>query len=540
MNPFRIATIIVVLTGAVLTASAADISVHQWGRFEEAFTANAAHQSPVHDIRLEVDFTAPDGSTHTRLGFWDGDQTWRVRFSPTQPGKWTYKTHCATGNDSGLDNKSGEFACEAYSGVNPLYQHGELKVSDNNRYFEYADKTPYFFLADTVWNGALLSNLQDWQRFLGVRSDQHFTAIQFVTTQWRAANSDAQNQTAFTGVEKIKINPKFYQRMDPYFDAINNHGMIAVPVLLWAIRGEENPGHFLPEDQRVVLAEYQIARYGAHQVIWFLGGDGNYREANAAPWRRIGQTVFGDNHHRLATMHPGGMHWVADEFRNENWFSFLGYQSGHGDDDNLFRWTAAGPASKEWTKQPPRPIINIEPNYEAHLAYQSKQPHSPLNVRRAAYWSLLCAPPAGVTYGGHGVWGWHSERGPAPAHPNTGDGDPWHIAMNMPGANQMKHLYDFFAAIEWWRLQPDQSLVANQQQAAKDFIVAARSEQGDLAAIYAPGGGGIQVNAASLKLPMQAKWFNPRTGSWTDEGPLKDKIQHFTAPNTEDWLLYLE
>ncbi len=538
MKLFQALFTLVISTIAPLSGLAADETVHQWGRFEASFTAASTYDNPVQEVRLEVEYTAPDGSVHKRLGFWDGDITWKARFSPTQLGTWSFNT---ISEDNGLNNQGGSFICMPYSGDNPLYQHGALKVSDNNRYFEYADETPYFFLADTVWNGALLSDLAGWDTFLNTRVDQHFTAIQFVTTQWRAAKTDAVGQTAFTGVKTVQVNPRFYQRMDPYFDRVNQKGMIAVPVLLWAIRGEDNPGYFLPEDQRAVMAEYQIARYGAHQVIWFLGGDGNYRgEEQAAPWRRIGRMVFGDNHHRIATMHPSGMSWVADEFRDEKWFSFLGYQSGHGDDDNLHRWTAAGPASTEWSKEPARPIINLEPNYEDHLAYQSRQPHPPLNIRRAAYWSLLCVPPAGVTYGGHGVWGWHAERGPAPAHPNTGDGDPWHVAMNMPGAQQMKHLYDFFGAIEWQRLRPDQSLVANQAKAAENFIVAARSDEGDMAVLYAPGGNSVRVNGESLNLPLRAKWYNPRTGAWTDEGLMKSKVQGFTKPNTKDWLLYLE
>ncbi|MDP8245107.1 MAG: DUF4038 domain-containing protein [Candidatus Hinthialibacter antarcticus] len=533
-------TAILITALTVFSLAAANADVHQWGRFETNFSAEKTVSNPIQEIRLEVDFTAPDGSIQTRLGFWDGEKTWKVRFSPTQTGEWKYSTRCVKGSDKGLNNQSGKFTCTAYSGENPLYQHGELQLSKNRRYIQYADETPYFFLADTVWNGPLFSDIAGWVKFLTLRQQQNFNAIQFVTTQWRAAEGDANGNPAFSGVEKISINEKFYQRMDDYFDAINQHGMVAVPVLLWAINGKQNPGNFLPEDQRILLAEYQVARYGAHQTIWFLAGDGEYRKEKAGPWRRIGRAVFGDNHHRLATMHPAGSHWVADEFRNEKWFSFLGYQSGHGDSDGNYKWTFAGPASKEWKNQPPRPIINIEPNYEGILAYQSKKPHPALHVRRASYWSLLCAPPAGITYGAHGIWGWHFERGPAIGHNGNGDGDPWHIAMNLPGANHMAHLYDFFTSINWWELHPDQSLVANQQQAAKDFIVAARSKQGDLAVLYAPGGGAIRVNAASLKLPMQAKWFNPRSGSWTDEGPVKEKVQHFTAPNNEDWILYLQ
>ncbi|MEZ4664190.1 MAG: DUF4038 domain-containing protein [Caldilineaceae bacterium] len=58
----------------------------------------------------------------------------------------------------------------------------------------------------------------------------------------------------------------------------------------------------------------------------------------------------------------------------------------------------------------------MEPPYENHVAYQSGQPHDAHSVRRAMYWSLLNAPTAGVTYGGHGVWGWDDGSTPPVDH----------------------------------------------------------------------------------------------------------------------------
>ncbi|MBZ0258115.1 glycoside hydrolase family 140 protein, partial [bacterium] len=196
--------------------------------------------------------------------------------------------------------------------------------------------------------------------------------------------------------------------------------------------------------------------------------------------------------------------------------------------------------SKEWTKTPPRPIINIEPKYEGILAYQSKKPHPPLHVRRASYWSLLCAPPAGITYGAHGVWGWHFERGPAIGHPGNGDGDPWNVAMKMPGAFQMGHLYDFFSKIHWWELRPEQALVLNQSKEAKDFIAASMNNNGDLAVVYTPSGGEIELNAGPLKRPAAAKWVNPRTGEWSDADQLTKEKQTYKTPDDNDWLLVIQ
>ena len=77
-------------------------------------------------------------------------------------------------------------------------------------------------------------------------------------------------------------------------DAINEKGLVAAAVLLWAIRGDENPGHSLPEDQIIKLEKYFVARYGAHHVVWIPGGDADYSGANGEKWKRIGRAVFGE------------------------------------------------------------------------------------------------------------------------------------------------------------------------------------------------------------------------------------------------------
>ena len=534
--------------GFVLTLScntsalAANSIVEQWTRFEDTFHSSKDYNNPVQDIKVTVEFTSPGGNKRMFLAFWDGNRVWRVRFSPDEPGKWTYKTLCSDTNNKGLHNQTGSFQCKKYRGVLPLYRYGELRLSDNRRYFEHADGTPFFWLADTVWCGPLLSDLKDWNIFLKDRLWKEFTAIQFVMTQWRMTKTDADGNPTFLGKNKVAVNPPYFQRLDKYMDAINDAGFLAVPVLLWAIRGNDNPGYYLPEDQKIVLAEYMIARYGAHQVIWFLGGDGNYSGKNAETWKRIGRAVFNKDQHRLATMHVRGRSWVGKEFRNEPWFSFIGYQSGHGDDEKTFRWLNQGPPGTEWNNKPNLPVINIEPNYEAHNGYTYRKVHNDHSVRRAAYWSLLVSPTAGVTYGGQGIWGWHTKVQVPAAHGSTGLGSPWYIAKDLPGALSMKYLHQFFKSIEWWRLVPAQEIIIEQpgKKDASKFIAAAKSKEGDIVVVYLPEGGSVTLKTDSLNKNATARWYHPRTGGWLDAGKVEKSSQTFKTADRNDWVLLIE
>ncbi|MBN1807321.1 MAG: DUF4038 domain-containing protein [Sedimentisphaerales bacterium] len=536
-------TLIIVLTLTCITSvSAANTTVEQWTRFENTLISSKDYSNPVQNIKVKVEFTSPSGKKRTLIAFWDGGRLWRMRFSPDEQGNWTYKTICTDNNNNGLHDQIGSFKCKAYTGVLELFRHGELRLPENCRYFEHNDGTPFFWLADTVWCGPALSDLNDWNIFLNDRIWKEFTAIQFVMAQWRMTKSDADGNHTFTGKEKIVINPAYFQRLDKYIDAINDAGLVAVPVLLWAIRGEENPGYYLPEDQKIILAEYMIARYGAHQVIWFLGGDGNYSDEKAETWKNVGRAVFNRDQHRLATMHVRGQSWVGKEFRGEPWFNFIGYQSGHGDDENTFRWLNQGPPATEWKNKPNLPVINTEPNYEAHNGYTYKKVHNDHSVRRAAYWSLLVSPTAGVTYGGQGIWGWHTTVQAPADHVSTGLGSPWFFAKDLPGAFSMKFLLQFFKSIEWWRLLPAQEIIIDQPgiEDASKFIAAAKSDEADIAVIYLPEGGSVTLKTDSIPKDATARWYHPRTGGWLDAGKIEKSPQNFKAADRNDWVLLIQ
>ncbi len=210
--------------------------------------------------------------------------------------------------------------------------------------------------------------------------------------------------------------------------------------------------------------------------------------------------VFGQIPHAPVMLHPGGMHWVLQEFLNEPWIDIHGYQSGHGDDEKTLRWITEGPPSTDWKIEPHRPFINLEPPYEHHLAYQSRQPIPPEFVRRAIYWSLLNAPVAGTSYGGHGVWGWDDGTKPPADHPNSGTPLPWKQALVMPGAEQMAHVAGLFTSIDFWRLRPAPDALAEQPgtSAPARFVAIAASPERDLLVAYTPESGAIALNAPAL------------------------------------------
>ena len=65
-------------------------SVEQWGIFEAAVSNSKTYADPYKDVRLNVTYRRPDGSSVVFWGFHDGGKTWKIRFMPDMPGTWQY------------------------------------------------------------------------------------------------------------------------------------------------------------------------------------------------------------------------------------------------------------------------------------------------------------------------------------------------------------------------------------------------------------------------------------------------------------------
>src|SRR5687768_8365114 len=124
-------------------------TVRQWSRFEIELTSDRAYENPSQEVMLTATFVSETGVVRRVDGFWDGDNTWRVRFSPDRIGRWRYVTECSDLLNLGLHGRTGSFNCaKVEHGGNRFEQHGSIKIAPNGRYLTHADGTPFFYLAD--------------------------------------------------------------------------------------------------------------------------------------------------------------------------------------------------------------------------------------------------------------------------------------------------------------------------------------------------------------------------------------------------------
>ena len=79
-------------------------AVQRWGVFEASFEEHALPSGSI-DIAITATFTQ-GGQSITVPGFWDGGDTFKIRFSPPAVGRWTFKT---ASDRPGLNGRTGSF-----------------------------------------------------------------------------------------------------------------------------------------------------------------------------------------------------------------------------------------------------------------------------------------------------------------------------------------------------------------------------------------------------------------------------------------------
>src|SRR5258708_2112455 len=86
-------TISAVLIFPLTTFGAAPATV--WRPTEINLTAQASYANPFTDVDVHCEFDGPNGERVVARGFYDGGRSWRVRFTPTAVGAWSYRTVAA-------------------------------------------------------------------------------------------------------------------------------------------------------------------------------------------------------------------------------------------------------------------------------------------------------------------------------------------------------------------------------------------------------------------------------------------------------------
>ncbi len=494
-------------------------NVPKWTRFEQSFTSSVAYERPLQSCTFAAEFIAPSGETNLVYGFWDGGKTWRLRFLPDQPGRWTFRTHCSDEQNEGLQNQTGVFLCTAPLAIGRFARHGPIRMARDRRHFEHQDGTPFFWISDVVWDGTRLSTPSDWSVYAQIRAAQKFTAAQWSVVPGK----DSEGESAFDDRTRIIPNLEFFQRLDAKIETLNRAGLLSIVAPLW--NRERQYFDPLPEDQKILLLRYLLARWGANNVAWLLHCESGTPE-EIAHWKKIGESVFAARHSGPVILTLAERRPALFELRDQDWIDGFGYQSGRN--PAALRELASNPAA--------RPLIQITFTEENKKPSGTARRTTADDVRREVWSNLLNISSAGTGYGSEAVANWNFSVDQNIPH----DLPLWQKSLFLPGAKQMAVVSEMFNSIPFWQLRPASPRAATPRTEADD-IIAAETDNQDLSLFYAPPQPALELPLKALPRSPILNWFDPRTGKTNSAvavvGPGSIK---FPTPEPGDWILVVK
>ncbi len=196
-----------------------------------------------------------------------------------------------------------------------------------------------------------------------------------------------------------------------------------------------------------------------------------------------------------------------------------------------------------YNQKPAAPTYLVEAHYDLEDVGKPPDFGSPVVLRREEYWTML-AGGTGQFYGNAYTWSFKAG---------------WQDHLDTPGVAQLKLWKDFFAALPWQDLVPDQDhsvLTAGYgtygtlqtRVSQSDYSTAAKAPDGSLAVVYMPTARTITINMGVLRGSTRARWFDPTSGAYQDVpgNPFVNSGNHRFTPTGKnrdgegDWVLLLD
>ncbi|MEM1217076.1 MAG: putative collagen-binding domain-containing protein [Bacteroidota bacterium] len=122
---------------------------------------------------------------------------------------------------------------------------------------------------------------------------------------------------------------------------------------------------------------------------------------------------------------------------------------------------------------------------------------------------------------------------------------PWPVALDLPMANQAKHLKNLMLSRPFLSRIPDQTLLLDTLTNYQDYQVATRCSAGRYAMVYLPKGGRTRLDLSSLaSAELTTWWYDPRTGSSFPGASVSNATEITIAPPSSgqghDWVLVVD
>lgn len=309
--------------------------VEKWDVFELELIASQSFDNPFTDIRLTAVF-GKDSIVKQVKGFYDGSNTWRVRFMSEDTGVYSFRLDSDYSEFNGL---GGSFESVEQSQGN----HGPVKV-DKKYHFSYADATPFFVMGTTAYawtyrpEEVRIKTLASFEK-------NGFNKIRMLVFPKFLAGMDAIDLThepsvlPYVGERRNfdfkRFQVEYFRNFEERVRELLSLGIQADVILfhnydfgMWGI--DEG----LSDDDAVFYLEYIIARLAAYRNVWWSvaneydiyknseGGD-CISKLDRRDWDRLGTFIMQNDPYQ----HPRSIHNMGPIYPNRDWLTHVSYQN---------------------------------------------------------------------------------------------------------------------------------------------------------------------------------------------------------------------
>lgn len=534
-----------------------------WIAAELAFDSTKHYENPFEDVLLDVVFT--NGTKTLKIpAFWDGGNTFRVRFALPEAGAWQYETVCSDGENAGLQ-ASGEITCVPYEGELEIYRRGFVKTVPGLRYFVYDDGTPFFYLGDTHWNFAAEEFDEPGEHAGTLVCDSHFRYI-----------VDRRRAQGFTVYQSEPIGAKYdlsegikesdiegFRDLDRRFAYIASQGLVhanaelVFPHTLVRFKRYDDDAYLR------ALGRYWAARYSAYPVLWTLGqevdndfyytrGDQRRFTKENNPFKIIAEGLHAnDAYSHPLTAHmeftavaggPGcdGTCPSTSAFREVGGHDWYGYQWSR----SLNSPVDCEFARDGWCNGQGKVLILYESRYDCLWTKHTGA--------RTEGWLAYLNGLYGYGYGAIDIWLYKSTydiNNPSSDGLDTITPEdkqiPWSESVEFETAAQMGYMKSFFERLEWQKLIPRFHSPAYFVSEKENYHAIATDERKTIVLYFCNFGKYETGTLYNLdRSDYTAQWFNPRTGEYLDAHTFTPDTHRMykveAKPDKNDWVLLIK
>ena len=334
---------------------------NQWEVVDIRFPVATVPGQPV-DATLTAELTRSDGETTQAVGFYDGGNTYTLRFTAPAPGEWTYRTASSIGELNGLTGKlvvgapqpgrKGGIRIDPRAPRNFVHENG-------GTYYPICYEVDWLFALDAEnpediprtrqcvesmakngFNQVIMNVFAydvTWGKDPGLKSEHEFGA----PTVFPFGGNN-------TAPDPSRLNIESFQRLDRVIGHLNDRG-IAAHLMIYVWNKEVNwPKADSVEDNRYF--DYVVKRYqGFPNLVWDISKEalGYGHDDPAYITRRIERLRNLDVHRRLVTVHDYG---------------YCRNHPEHIDFISVQLWSSElyGVMTKVRSEFPEQPVLNIE------------------------------------------------------------------------------------------------------------------------------------------------------------------------------------